>query len=199
MLVFNDLKAFMRSLIRYVGNGYTECQISPIKRKKRKLPLLMLKQIDAKLSKKYLSTLSKGQRQYRKRKGFCNYMVLRYKTFLYVVLKTKGKDVLEERWENIHNKPLPLGDVLELVLYKDERGKNTVKISKMLFREIRASIRFAIEKKDGRRFHAELKKLHNLSKTLPYRGLNMQLSSLLRDISKWQKEHGTKFQVPKFF
>lgn len=199
MLVFNDLRAFIRSLMRYIGNGYTECQVSLIKQKKR--VEYLLKQTDAKLSKKYLSTLTQGQRQYRKRKGLCNYIVLRYKTFLYVILKTKkGEDTLQEKWENIYNKPLILGDVLELVIYKDERGKNTVKISKKLFREeIRASIRLAVEKRDGRRFHAELKKLYNLSRVLPYRGLNMQLSTLLKDIKKWQKEHGTKWEVPKFF
>jgi len=198
MLVFNDLRAFIRSLMRYIGNGYTECQISAIKQKKRVDHLL--KQTDAKLSKKYLSTLSQGQRQYRKRKGLCNYIVLRYKNLLYVVLKTnKGEDELRERWENIYNKPLPLGNILELVIYKDERGKNTVKISKKLFREIRASIHLTIEKRNGRRFHAELKKIYNLSRTLPYRGLNIQLSNLLKDIKKWQKKHGTKWEVPEFF
>jgi len=198
MLVFNDLRAFIRSLMRYIGNGYIECQISPIKQKKR--VEYLLKQTDAKLSKKYLSTLTQGQRQYRKRKGLCNYIVLRYKTFLYVILKTKkGKDTLQEKWENIYNKPLILGDVLELVVYKDERGKNTVKISKKLFREIRASILSSIEKRNGKRFHIELKKIHNLSRTLPYRGLNIQLSNLLKDIKKWQKKHGTKWEVPEFF
>lgn len=198
MLVFNDLKSFMRSLMRYIGNGYTECQISLIKEKKREEHLL--KKIDAKLSKKYLSTLSQGQRQYRKRKGLCNYIVLRYRTFVYVVLKTsKGEDTLKERWSSIYNNPIKVGEVLELVIFKDERNKNTVKINKKLFKEIRASIRLAIEKRDGRRFHMELKKLHNLSKILSYRGLNMQISSLLKDIKEWQKKHGTKWEVPTFF
>lgn len=195
MLIFDDLDAFFRSLMRYIGNGYTDAQISVIPHKK----VHKIKHIDVKLRERYKSDLTSGKRQYRRKKGLANYAVLRFRDKLYIVLKSPGKDELDERWKSIYKTPLQLGDILRLEIIKDERGKNTVKIEKNLLKEIRSSIFLAIEKRDGRRFHNELNKLYNLHKVLKYRGIAMQLSSLLRDIKIAQKKHGTSWNVPTFF
>lgn len=195
MLIFDDLDAFFRSLMRYIGNGYTDAQISVIPHKK----VHKIKHIDVKLRERYKSDLTSGKRQYRRKKGLANYAVLRFRDKLYIVLKSPGKDELDERWKSIYKTPLQLGDILRLEVIRDERGKNTVKIEKNLLKEIRSSIFLAIEKRDGRRFHSELNKLYNLHKVLKYRGIAMQLSSLLRDIKIAQKKHGTSWSVPTFF
>lgn len=195
MLVFSDLKPFFRSVMRYAGNGYLECQISKIPEKKRhKVP-----HIDAKMRKHYMSDLTQGQRQYRRKKGLANYTVLRYRNNLYVVLKSPGKDTVEEKWRSIYRAPMQLGAVLKLQLHRDEKGKNTVKLSRDLLKETRSKILTAIEKKNGRQFHKEITKLYNLSSTIPYRGLNMQISDLLKDVRHAQKKHGTRWSVPVFF
>ena len=197
MLVFKDLTPFFRALFRYIGNGYTDCQVSFIKQNKRQE--YFLKRTDNKLTKKYLTNLTQGQRQYRRKKGLCNYQVFRYRDLLYIVLKSPGIEELGEKWTCIYKQNLKLGEVLEVQIYIDERNKNTIKLTKNLLKDIKSKICLSIEKRKGYEFHSHLKKLNNLAKVLPYRGLNMQLSGLLRDINKWQKQHGTKWNVPKFF
>jgi len=195
MLVFQELKPFFQQIMRYVGNGYTECQISTIPEKKRyKVP-----HIDAKLKKRYKSDLTQGQRQYRRKKGQCNYAVLRYRDFCYLVLKSKGKDETGEKWNSIYRTPIPVGSHLVLELLKDERGRNTVKVEKKAWQDIRSAVLLSIEKRAGARFHGEIGKVYNLSKVLPYRGINLQISSLLKAVKQAQKEHGTKWTVPVFF
>ena len=194
MLIFNDLKPFFRAVMRYVGNGYTKCQISTIpEKKKHKIP-----QIDAKMKRRYMSDLSQGKRQYRRKQGLANYAVLRYRD-MYLVLKSPGRDETGEKWNSIYRTPLLLGKILKLEIYKDEREKNTVKLEKELLKEIKSSIMLSIEKRAGARFHAEIRKLWSLSRTIPYRGLNRQISTLLKEIQEAQKKHGTKWTVPKFF
>ena len=194
MLVFQELKPFFQQVMRYVGNGYTECQISFVKEQKRhKIP-----HIDAKLQRRYKSDLTQGQRQYRRKKGLANYAVLRYRN-TYIVLKSKGEDETREKWKSVYRTPIPVGSHLVLELLKDERGRNTVKVSKESWRDIRSAVLFAVEKRAGARFHAEIGKVRNLSRVLPYRGINLQVSSLLKAIKEAQKEHGTKWTVPKFF
>ena len=194
MLIFNDLKLFFRAVMRYVGNGYSKCQISTIPEKKKH----KIAQIDTKMNHRYLSDLSQGKRQYRRKQGLANYAVLRYRD-MYLVLKSPGKDETGEKWHSIYRTPLILGKILKLEIYKDERRKNTVKIEKELLKDIKASIMLSIEKRAGAKFHAEMGKLYNLSRTIPYRGLNMQISTLLKEVKEAQKKHGTHFTVPKFF
>lgn len=195
MLSFTELQPFFRAVLRYVGNGYTQCQLSYIPdKKKHKLP-----NIDTKLKNIYKSNLSQGKRQYRRKKGLCNYAVLRYRDFFYLILKSPGKDELNEKWKTIYKLPLKLGNTLELQIIKDERNKNTIKISKQLLKEIKSKIALYIEKKQGNKLHTELNKLYNLHKALRYRGISIQISTILKEIKKLQKMHGTKYNVPKFF
>lgn len=195
MLVFEDLQPFFRSILRYIGNGYTQCQLSYIPPKKKH----KLLNIDTKLKNIYKSNLSQGKRQYRRKKGLCNYTVLRYRDLFYLILKSPGKDELQEKWQSIYKLPLKVGTILTLEVIKDERNKNTIKIEKELLKEIKANIAISIEKRQGNKLHTELNKLYNLHKTLRYRGISIQISNILKEIKKLQKIHGTKYSVPKFF
>jgi hypothetical protein len=193
MLEFKELSPFFKALINYIGNGYTYYQVSYIPQKKAHKKAHIL----AKLSKKYNTQLTKWQRQYRKRKGLANYQVFNLKSVV-VVLKTPGEDETGENWQKFPILPVNFG-VLELEIIKDERDKITVKISKNLLKEIKANIREAFKKRDGRKFHYEMKKLYNLHKSLKYRGIMLQISDILREIQELKKKHTIKWEVPKFF
>ena len=193
MLVFEDIKSLARQLIRYVGNGYSEIQVSIIPEKK----LPKISKIDEKLNRRYSLDLTTYQRQYRRRKNKANFVGLRYKRTI-IILKSKGDTEIEERFKSVLGSIIDFG-YLKIVLYKDEREKLTFKIEREIYRDMKEKILLSIKNRQGRAFHSEISKLYTLSKVLPYRGVNLQISSILKTIQEKQKEHGTRWSVPKFF
>ncbi len=193
MLVFEDIKSLSRQLMRYVGNGYSEIQVSTIPEKK----FSKISKIEEKLNKRYSLDLTTYQRQYRRRKNKANFVGLRYKKTI-IILKTKGETEREEKFINIFGSVIDYG-YLKIVLYKDERNKMTFKIERDIYRDIKEKILLSIKNRQGRAFHSEISKLYTLSRVLPYRGVNLQISSILKTIKEKQEEHGTRWNVPKFF
>jgi len=197
MYFTDNIKDFCRTFLRYIGNGYTKMQISYIPEKKRYKANI----ISNKLKNKYETDLSSGKRQYRKKKGKCNYIGIQYQDKFFVILKTNGEDDSrnKEKWINVYRKPIKLGNFLEIELIKDERGLNTFKLRKEVLKNIKTNIFLAIEKRNGTSFHKEIRKIYNLHRVLKYRGFYMQLSHILKEIKEEQKKHGTKFNLPRFF
>jgi len=193
MLVFKSLKPFCKSLINYIGNGYLYCQIVKIPKSKTD----KIKQVDKKLTKKYLLDLTSGKRQYRKKKSLCNYKGLRFGNTI-VILKTKGEDTTKEKWNQILGTEISFKKLC-IVPYKDERGKITIRLCKEFLNEIRAYFEVVISKKNETQFKITMRNIYNLHKTIRYRGLNLQISQLLAYIKILQKKHGTNYKVYKFF
>ena len=193
MKVFEGLKPFARTLINYVGNGYVYCQISHIPEGK----MDEIKKIDKKLTKKYQTDLTQGQRQHRKRKGLCNYKALRFYNLI-LILKTTGEDELKEDWENILGKEIVFVR-LSVVVFRDERGKLTLRIGKTYLREIRHTLDNIISKQKKKEFNEIITLLYNLSRTARYRGIQIQISNILREIKAMQKLHGTNYKIREFF
>jgi len=195
MLVFNSLKPFTRNLINYIGNGYIYCQVVKIPEKKTK----KIKSIDKKITTKYLTDLSSGKRQYRKKKGLCNYKSLRFGNTIIILKTAKGEDAYKkEKWSEILGHQITFRK-LSIVVFKDERDKITVRIHKSYLKEIMGLLELSISKKNQQEFNKAITFLYNLHKTLRYRGIQIQISQILKQIKSLQKSHGTKFQVPKFF
>jgi len=196
MYIVADITSFCKTLIRYVGNGYDQMQVSYIPNKKRH----KTKQIRAKLSNKYQTNLSSGKRQYRRKKGLCNYIGIQFKDIFFIILKTKGSEPnFNEKWQSVYRYSFQLGKFLKVELIKDERGKNTFKLEKETIKDIRSNIQVTIQKHNKSKFYNEITKLYNLHKILRYRGFYIQLSTILKDIKQLQIKHNTKYNLPKFF
>jgi len=191
----DNIKAFCQQIIRYVGNGYKYIQISNIPQNK----IHKISKIEEKITKKYNTNLTTWQRQYKRRKGIANFVALRYKTTI-IILKTEGNTNIQDKFEDVFNKKNVISfNYLKIRLIKDERNKLTYVLERNLLKDIKAKIKLAIKNKRGNDFHKELNKLYNLHKTLNYRGINKQISDILKMIKTEQKIHGTNFNLPKFF
>jgi hypothetical protein len=193
MQKYSDIHKFTQQIMRFVGNGYKYIQISQIPEKKQHKKNKIL----SKLESKYNTNLSVWQRQYRRRKNLANFVALNYDNTI-VILKTNGETELNEKFEDVLNSVIAF-NTLQLVIYKDERNKLTFRLSKELFRNIKAKIQLSLKNKRQKDFQNEITKLYNLHRKLPYRGLMLQISTLLRDIKKLQKQYNTNYKVPTFF
>ncbi len=193
MLIFTDINNFTKQIMRYAGNGYKYIQVSTIPQNK----IYKLHKIEEKIDKKYNTNLTTYQRQYKRRKGQANFVSLRYKTTI-IILKTEGETDIEDNFNSLLGSVLTF-EYLKLVLFRDERGKMTYKLDKDILKDIKTKLSLSIKNRQGRVFHSELSKLKTLGKVLPYRGINLQISSILKMIKEKQKEHGTKWEVGKFF
>lgn len=191
MHTFSSLKSFTRSLINYIGHGYTYAQISKIPEGKD------IGKITRKISKKYKTDITRGQRQHRKRQGLPNYTGLLFGRTI-VILRTACKEEDGEQWKDILGSKICFKKLC-IVPYKDERGKLSIRIGKPFLKELRGFLEHAIMKRNQKNFQTTITFIYNLHKTIRYRGVQLQVSELLRYTKELQKKHGTKYHVPHFF
>jgi len=195
MKQYSNIRGFLISLIRYVGNGYKECQITYIPKSKEDKKRSILKKIE----KKYNTNLTQGQRQYRRVKGLCNYAALNFNNII-ILLRTPGKsEYNSEKWENIINKEIQFNNLLSYKLYKDERGKLTIRLSKDSLRAFNYYIEASIKSKNIKNFNQAITTLYKLHKVVRYRGFMLQIKQILKRANELQKKHGTNFKTPTFF
>ena len=191
----NTLLEFSRLILNYVGNGYQEIQVSTVPEKKRQ----KITMIDAKITKKYQTDLTRGQRQYRKKKGICNYVALRY-NYTILVLKTPGeipKEIKKEEFGHILKTKIQF-EFLGIEIVHDKEGYS-FKLTKKYEKEVMNRFELAISKREQNFFKKEITKIYNLHRLLPYRVLNKQVSNILKKIKTLQKKHNTHYKVPEFF
>jgi hypothetical protein len=193
MLIYEDIQSLTKQIMRYAGNGYKYIQVSKIPEEKMK----KVSKIEEKIRRRYNTNLTTYQRQYKRRQNKANFVALRYKKTI-IVLKTDGETEIEENFQNIFGSVLSF-DYLKIVLFRDERNKMTFRLEREILRDIKTKIKLTIKNRRGRSFHSEIRRLYTLSKVLPYRGINRQISAILKMIKEEQKKHGTAWEVPKFF
>lgn len=186
-----NIKDFCRNILSYVGAGYSDYKINVIPEKKA-ADALKVSRIQKKIIEKYDTDLTKDQRYYKKSKGYANYGSIYFKNKIYL-FRTSGERVETENFQEVPDQlTLEISEYLTLILFRDERGKFTFKMSKGTFRKIKEKIRIALIKKDGRSFHFEINKLRGLP---TYRGIELQKNQLKKWIKKEQKKYKTNFNV----
>jgi len=172
MEITDSLKDFTREVIKYLGSGYIYAKIAYIPPKKREIS----KKIAKKIQKTYETDLSRGKRQYRRKKDLANYSAVMYKDCLVVVLKTAGKhnDKIRE-FAAVNNLKVELSKHMSIVFFRNEHKRWTVRLNRSTYRAFKMQFQKAIEKGDTRAYN----KLKEMWKNLPrWKGIGHQ-SSLL--------------------
>lgn len=177
-----SLKEFTYILMGYVGTGYSYYKITHISNKKRhKTP-----QIHKKVSEYYQTSLSQGQRQYKRKQGKANYMAISYKNMI-IVLHTIGENIDKQGEFKIltsNGFELVFSKFLTLILFKDERDKWTYRLSKETYLFFKGELEIAFKNSNGKKFHT-LKAMFN---HLPYYiGIGKQKKELNKYIKELQK------------
>lgn len=194
MKEYKELKPLLAQIIRYIGNGYKYIQVSKIPKNKAHKRANIID----KLNKKYDLNLTTWQRQYKRRKGRANFVGLLYQDTI-ILLKTEGttnKNIIG--FKSIKTAQISF-NYLSLVLFIDERGKWTYRLNRSTLRDFKIKLELALKNKKGREFHNIIKRLYTLHKIVRYRGVMLQISSILKDLKELQKKYNTNYHIPKFF
>jgi hypothetical protein len=187
------LREFCKDVITYIGSGYKYFKIVHIPNDK----LFKKHEILLKVSNHYRTNLSRGMRHKGRLKNIANYGAVYFKNTL-IILRTSGEhqDGEKEFSEIPKNLEIKFSEHLTLILFKDERGKFTWRLSRETFRFFRGEFEIAFKNRDGKKFH----NLNHLWGGLPrYIGIGKQKRELNKMFLEWSKKYKVKWNLfPNF-
>ena len=191
----DTLKDFLRNTVALVGAGYTNVLAVKIPAKK----LAKLEAIQNKIAKAYETDKTRSQRAYAKSQGYANFQAIAYREHIFV-FHTEGeiKDSIAlgkgfVDFQKRRSLDLEISDYLKLVLYRDERGKLTVRLAREVFKDFKNQFELAYKQKSGSLYHSTIKRLSNLP---PYRGIQLQKIELIKYLKEQHKNYGVKWHIP---
>ena len=185
----NNLEDFVKNVIKYLGSGYKYYKIVRIPTNKQ----TKTAQICNKIQNQYKTTLTRGKKQYRRKKGLCNYGAINYRDII-IILRTSGEhnDKENEFKQFVKNLTVKISEHLTLVYFKNEHKRITIKLDKITYRRFREDFYIAIKNGHGRNYN----KLKQMWRNLPrFKGIGVQGSNLHKYIAEklktfernWQK------------
>ena len=192
-----NLKQFLGHIINHTAKGYIYYKIVEIPAKKLHKKEKILKKIE----NNYQTFMSRSQRAYAKKKGFVNFQAVNYKSLI-VILHTEGEIKPEIDlgkgfipFTQKNRLELNISPYLQIVIFRDERGKITARIGKETLQDYKNELREAFKTKNGYRFHKTIKRFQGLPL---YRGILKQKKDTLKWVHTQQKNFGTKWNIPNY-
>lgn len=193
LLKSETFKEFCRDLIRILGSGYTSVKVVKIPQKK----LHQRDEILKKIEKSYNIDFTRSQREYNKKKGFCNFLGCAFKDTV-IIAHTSGnkRPEIEMSGFNAVNEKnalkVVISDYLEIIAHKDERKKWTLRLSNETYREIKRKFAEAIKDKMKKKFLNLQERVSNLPS---YNGFTKQKEELFLFIVDELKKGGLNWNV----
>ena len=167
-----NLDRFVQNVIKYLGSGYKYYKVVRIPARKRSKTA----QICQKIENRYQTSISRGKRQYRRKKGLANYGAVNFRDIV-IVFRTEGEnqDKLGEFKTFKQSITIEISEFLTLVFFINERKRLTVRLDRLTYRRIREDFFLAIKNGSGYRYN----KLKSMWLNLPrYKGIGVQGSNL---------------------
>jgi len=195
-----ELKPFLGHLVNLIAKGYIHYKIVKIPPKK----MYKIDKILKKIENEYKTNLTRSQRAYAKKKGYANLQAVQFRDIV-VILHTNGLVSNEIDLGNgfvcfkeKNALRLNVSDYLSVIIFKDERNKITVRLSKETLQDFKSEVIEAFKTQNGRRFHNTLKRF----KGLPlFRGIIKQKKDIRAWILDKQKDYQrkkNKWNIPTF-
>ena len=176
------LNDFVQNIIKYLGSGYKYYKVVKIPRKKHH----KIAQICEKIEKRYQTSLTRGKRQYKRKKGLANYGAVIFRDTI-VILRTNGKNNdKKDEFKPFKNKNLnvEISEHLGLIFFKNEFDRFTVRLDRLTFRRFREDFYIAIKNNQKRNYD----KLKSMWLNLPrYKGIGRQGKELNKQIKEQLK------------
>jgi len=174
------LEDFVKNVIKYLGSGYKYYKVVKIPRKKR----TKTAQICEKIEKYYSTSISRGKRQYRRKKGLANYGAVNFRDTI-VILRTSGEHTDKEKeFKTFKNLTVEISEHLGLIFFKNEFDRFTVRLDRLTFRRFREDFYIAIKNNQKRNYD----KLKSMWLNLPrFKGIGTQGKELNKQIKKQLK------------
>jgi len=162
----NSWQGLLQQLVNYTSLGYTKyCEVEYPERKRGQFSA-----IDRKIIEKYHADSSKDQRSRLKKKGFSNFVFMRWDKFAWI-LQSPGKvreDIpYDDIFHSMTGRPIEVRVGPEALLVVDFFGSNngvSVKMSRETYRDIRAGFMEAAVTGDRSRCIREFNRLNRASR-----------------------------------
>ena len=175
------LNDFVLNVIKYLGSGYKYYKVVKIPRKK----LHKTHRILEKIGNKYQTNLTRGKRQYRRKKNIANYSAINFRDTI-VILRTSGEHTDKEKeFKTFKNLTVEISEHLTLIFFKNEHNRFTVRLDRLTFRRFKEDFYIAIKNGNGRNYNKLKKMWLNLPR---YKGIGNQGSELHSFIKNKLKE-----------
>ncbi|MBV6425128.1 MAG: hypothetical protein NAOJABEB_02942 [Steroidobacteraceae bacterium] len=193
-MICDDWVTYVRQILNRGGHGYVlVCPLAVPSKKRNKI-----REIDAKLQKKYNTEISKDARYRRKKAGLANCAYIRWD--LYAVVMMTAGDLPErdegDRFFNLVDRPYTfrVGDMIEIKIGPARSGKKfTAYLSKQSYREIKAVLR---DHAEHRRIEQVIKYYERLQGLPAFSGIITQVAELRRFLVSELRRHNVKGYRP---
>ena len=150
------------------------------------MPLILKK-----IENQYLTSLSRGKRQYRRIKGLRNYSAINYKDLI-IILATNGSGELDNGFKKFNESlKIEISPYLAIVIHRDERNKLTIRLDRDTYRYFREEFKKSIEKTDWYKYKLLRSRYFNLIKALQWKGVGKQTKELGKMIHSLIKKNRT--------
>jgi hypothetical protein len=188
MKIAKNLKEFTKEIIKYLGSGYKYAKVVKIPHKKRRRS----NEIAKKVSNYYQTDLSRGKRQYKRKKGLANYGAVMFQNGIIVVLRTNGENTDQpNEFKEVSKLEVELSEWLGLIFFRNEFNRWTVRVSRDTYRKIKADLEIAIKNGNGRNYNL----LKAMWRGLPWwKGIGRQSSELHRYTKELLKKYGRSWE-----
>jgi len=184
-------QGLLQQLVNYTSLGYRKyCEVEYPERKRGRFST-----IDRKIIAKYHADKNKDQRSRLKKKGFANFVFMRWDRYA-CILQSPGKVrediVYDDTFHSFTGRPIEVRvgpETLLLVGFFGRNGGVSVKISKETYREVRAGLMEATYSGDRSRCIGEFNKLNGLP---AWHGIVEQKVRLAEYLVKEARSHQMK-------
>jgi hypothetical protein len=182
------LKEFTQEVIKYLGSGYKYAKVVKIPHKKRNRS----HEIAKKVSNYYKTDLSRGKRQYKRKKGLANYGAVMFQDRIIVILRTSGEhNDQPNEFKEVSRLEVELSEWLGLIFFKNEYSSWSVRVSRNTYQKIKADLEIAIKNGNGRNYNL----LKAMWLNLPHwKGIGRQSSELHRYTKELLKKYKRGWQ-----
>jgi hypothetical protein len=182
------LKQFTQETIKYLGSGYKYTKIVQIPHKKRHIS----HEIAKKVSDYYQTNITRGKRQYKRKKGLANYGAVMFQDKIIVILRTNGEhNDKPNEFKEVRKLEVELSEWIGLVFFKNEFNHWTIRVSRGTFRRVKADLEIAIKNGNGRNYNL----LKAMWRNLPHwKGIGHQSSELHKYTKELLKKYKRSWQ-----
>jgi len=184
-------QGLLQQLVNYTSLGYTKyCEVEYPERKRGRFST-----IDRKIITKYQADKSKDQRSRLKKKGFANFVFMRWDKYVWILQSpgVVGDDIVyDDTFYSITGSPIEVRVGPETLLVAGLFGRNggvSVKISKETYREVRAGLMEVACSGDRNQCIREFNKLNGLP---AWHGIVEQKVRLAEYLVKQARSHQMK-------
>lgn len=187
----DKFQGLIQQILSLTTRGYTRIHVTYYPRNKKD----KWQQIDTKIYRRYQANITRGQIDYRRKKGYKVYKFFRWENVM-IIMSTAGNDFPEiEEDDNFLDlktgqQKVKIGEHLTFIIYVDERKKITARVGKNTLDYWSQNIQYHAQLKHKKALQQEIYKINLIP---PWRGVHLQKKEIRKFIISEIKRNGVHY------